>query len=159
MTDLAQLVTYDLQLDVLIRKQHFPGLFTVAQKLPELRIVVNHIAHLPIDGQAVPLSWLDYLKQLARYPNIYFKVSAVLEQSVVQPAPIDLDYYRPTLDAIWGAFGENRIIYGSNWPVCERASSFVDSLNIVKAYWAEKGRTASEKYFWRNAKAVYKWVD
>ncbi|MEM7033871.1 MAG: amidohydrolase family protein [Chloroflexota bacterium] len=158
LSDLKLLIEHDLQLDVLLRKENFSGLFKVAEKLPDLRIVVDHIAHMPIDGEAVPLSWLDFYKRMSRYPNIYLKVSAVLEQSVIQPAPTDLDYYRPSLDAIWGAFGENRVIYGSNWPVCERASTFVDSLNLMKTYLSEKGPSAREKYFWQNSKAVYKWV-
>jgi L-fuconolactonase len=86
------------------------------------------------------------------------KVSALMEQSVIQPAPADLAYYRPTLDVLWQAFGEDRLIYGSNWPVCERAGDFyVEGINIVKAYFQEKGEAAYQKYFWQNAQAVYRW--
>jgi L-fuconolactonase len=79
-----------------------------------------------------------------------------MEQSVVQPAPAEAAFYRPALDAMWDAFGEDRLIYGSNWPVCERAGSLAQAMQIVKAYWSEKGEVAAEKYFWRNAKSVYR---
>ena len=154
-SDMETLAARDLQLDVLVRREYFPGVLTLAQRLPSLRIVVNHIGHMPIDGEAVSSEWLDWYGQLAAQPNIYLKVSAVMEQSTIQPAPTDLDFYRPALEAIWAAFGEDRVIYGSNWPVCERAGTFADSLRLVKAFFAEKGEVASAKYFRQNAEAVY----
>ena len=92
-------------------------------------------------------------------PSVYMKVSALIEQSTVRPVPVDLAFYRPILDALWQAFGEDKLIFGSNWPVLERAGAFEPALEIVKGYFAEKGQEASEKYFWRNAKAVYKWLE
>lgn len=158
-TDMETLAAKDLQLDVLIRDQHFESLLKLAKRVPELRIVIDHIAHMPIDGETLDPAWVEHYQKLAEYPQIYMKVSALLEQSTVQPAPAEVDFYRPTLDALWETFGEDRLIYGSNWPVCERAGDFTRSINIVKAYFAEKGEPASEKYFWQNAKAVYKWVE
>ena len=62
------------------------------------------------------------------------------------------------LDVLWQSFGEDRLIYGRNWPVCERAGDYyVEGINIVKAYFQEKGEAAYQKYFWQNAQAVYKW--
>jgi L-fuconolactonase len=70
------------------------------------------------------------------------KVSALMEQSTVQPAPAEIDFYRPALDVMWATFGEHRVIYGSNWPVCERAGTFKQSIDIVKTYLADKGQAA-----------------
>ncbi len=156
--DMEALADRDLELDTLIRAPQFKGLIKLAQTLPHLRIVVDHIAHMPIDGAAVSTEWQDHYRQLAAHPNVFMKVSAVLEQSVIQPAPIALDYYRPALDALWDAFGPERLIYGSNWPVVERAGRHADALKLVKSYFAEKGESASARYFWKNAKAVYKWA-
>jgi L-fuconolactonase len=84
------------------------------------------------------------------------KLSAMMEQSVSYPAPADLDFYRPTLDVLWNAFGADRLIYGSNWPVSDRSGrSYAEYLAVVKSYFAEKGQEASENYFWRNARTVY----
>ena len=85
------------------------------------------------------------------------KVSAIMEQSRVEPVPEELDFYRPILDAMWDAFGADRVIYGSNWPVSDRAGSFKAAISIVKAYFGEKGVT--EQYFWQNSKTAYKWPD
>jgi L-fuconolactonase len=157
--DLALLASLDLELDVLLRGAHFDALIAVAQRVPELRIVVNHIAHMPVDGRAVEAAWVERYGRLAAQPNVYMKVSAVMEQSTTQPAPPDLAHYVPMLDALWDAFGEERLIYGSNWPVLERAGDFASAFRIVKGYFEGKGSAAAEKYFWRNAKAAYKWLD
>jgi L-fuconolactonase len=159
LADMETLAACDLELDVLVRQPHVDGLLALARRLPELRIVVDHLAHMPIDGEAVTPEWTDIYARMAEQPSTYLKVSAVMEQSTVHPAPTDVDFYRPALDAMWAAFGEDRVVYGSNWPVCERAGTFKQSIDIVKAYMGDKGQPAWDKYFWQNGKAAYAWVE
>ena len=160
MGDIEQLAAQGLELDVLLREaEHLDNLCLLAQRIPKLPIVVNHIAHMPIDGQAVSNEWRDRFAQLASHAQIHMKVSAVIQQSVVQPAPTDLDYYRPALDVLWDSFGEDRLIFGSNWPVVEQSGSLADSVAIVQSYFAEKGQEATDKYFYKNAQRVYKLVE
>ena len=158
LADMEKLAGLDLEADVLIRKQHVDGLLALAAHLPELRFVIDHICHMPIDGRPVTSEWIETYARLAEPPNVYIKVSAVMEQSTIQPAPAELDYYRPALDALWNAFGEDRVIYGSNWPVCERAGTFEQSIRIVKDYVRGKDQAAWDKYFWQNGQAAYKWI-
>jgi L-fuconolactonase len=112
---------------------------------------------MPIDGQPIKAEWVETYARMAEPPNVYLKVSALMEQSTVQPAPAGVDFYRPALDAMWAAFGEDRVVYGSNWPVCERAGTFKQSIDIVKAYLVGKGQATWDKYFWRNGQTAYKW--
>jgi L-fuconolactonase len=158
LADMKLLADNDLELDLIFNYQQFDGAFKLAEKIPELRIVINHIAHVPINGAAPDPIWVEQINKAGQYPQIYMKVSALMEQSALQPAPAELDYYRPTLDAMWNAFGEDRLVYGSNWPVSDRSGKYARGINIVKAYFGEKGEEATEKYFWKNAKAAYKWV-
>ncbi len=157
LADMALLASKDLQLDVLVQKEHFGGLISLAQRIPTLRIVIDHIAHMPINGEAISAEWETHYPRLAAQPNLFMKASALIEQSTIQPAPADMEFYRPTLDVLWHAFGAERLIYGSNWPVCERSGDYRQTINIVKAYFSAKGETAYAKYFWQNAQAVYKW--
>ena len=154
LADMAQLATADLSLDLLVRQEHFAAVIRLAQALPDLRIIINHIGHMPIDGGPISPAWVDWYGQLAAQPNLYMKVSAVLEQSTVQPAPAAVDFYRPTLDRLWTSFGAERLIYGSNWPVLAWAGDYATGINVVKAYFAEKGDAAYAHYFWENAKRV-----
>ena len=158
LADMELLAERDLELDAIFRAEHVGSLVGVARHIPDLRIVVNHIAHMPVDGNAVTSEWIDYYGRMAEQPGIYMKVSGLMENSVVHPAPEGVDYYRPLLDVLWDSFGEDRLVFGSNWPVCERAGSLAACIGIVRAYFSEKGHEATDKYFWRNSKAAYKWV-
>lgn len=155
LADMATLADHDLELDVLVREAHFAGVIALAERLPTLRIVIDHIAHMPIDGKAISPTWVDNYQRLAAPPNVAMKVSAVIEQSTIQPAPAHLDFYRPTLDLLWESFGADRLIYGSNWPVVERAGAYGTAFQIVHQYFTEKGDAAYAKYFWENAQRIY----
>ena len=150
----------DLQLDVNLGYYDMEHLLHLAGAVPQLRIVINHIgAGRPIDGTAANPEWAGVMRRMARRPNVFCKVSAVLQHSAVLPAPEDLDFYRPTLDVLWDAFGEDRLMYGSNWPNVEQIGPYSQELAISSAYFREKGDEVSEKFLWRNARAAYKWVD
>ena len=155
--DMALLASRDLVLDVLLGADQFPTLMTLAESLPALRIVINHIGHVPIDGSLPNEAWVAGTERLSQHDNVYMKVSAVMEQSTQQPAPTEDGFYAPTLEALWQVFGAERLIYGSNWPVCERAGSFADAFAIVRRFFDDKGLVAAQRYFGGNARAVYRW--
>ena len=156
--DMELLASRDLVLDVLLGTDQFPTLVTLAESLPALRIVINHIGHVPIHGSAPDEAWVAGIERLSQNDNVYMKVSAVMEQSTQQPAPTEDGFYAPTLEALWQVFGAKRLIYGSNWPVCERAGSFADAFAIVRRFFDGKGSVAAQRYFGENARDVYRWV-
>ncbi|MDA0709929.1 MAG: amidohydrolase family protein, partial [bacterium] len=129
-----KLADRDLTLDLLIRTPELAATTALAERIPELRIVLNHIAHVPITGQPPDPDWVAGIRSIARCPNVYMKGSAFAEMAQVTPAPDEMDYYAPTLDILWESFGEDRIVYGSNWPVCERAASYATVKKIVSPY-------------------------
>ena len=90
------------------------------------------------------------------------------------PAPTALDFYRPVFELLWRCFGKHRLIYGSNWPVCDHARhprtdnyNTIDAALVYKqqfeladAFIREKGgEGAARKLFAENARAAYKWLD
>jgi L-fuconolactonase len=158
-SDLERLAAKDLELDVLLGVEGLADVAAMAQRLPGLRIVIDHIAHVKIDGQVPGAAWVEAIRKAAAHANVFMKVSGLVENTNQTPAPKDLDYYRPTLNALWNVFGEDRLIYGSNWPVSERFADYATVQGIVSAYFNEKGGVAAEKYFWKNAKAAYKWIE
>jgi predicted TIM-barrel fold metal-dependent hydrolase len=129
----------------------------IPERFPELRIVINHIGGIPIDGQPPDPARLELMRQAAAHPQVYCKVSGLMDlRSQVKPAPTDVDFYAPVLDALWDLFGEDRLIYGSDWPVSDRSGrEYADIQRLVMTYFIARGEEATEKYFWRNAKAAY----
>lgn len=154
-----KLADRDLEVDLLIRTPELEATSKLAARIPELRIVLNHIVHVPVTGQSPDPAWVTGIRDIAQHPNIFMKGSAFVEMAHDQPAPNEVSYYVPTLNVLWDAFGEDRIIYGSNWPVCERAAPYATVINIVTEYFKTKGDEAVQKYFWKNAKTAYKWID
>jgi len=66
--------------------------------------------------------------------------------------------YKPTLDYLFDMFGEDRVIFGSDWPNSFAADNLPAIVKIVKDYFSTKSRAVAEKYFWKNSIAAYKWV-
>ena len=153
----AMLIEQDLQLDTGMHE----SVPTLAAHFPELRIVINHCGGIPIDGQAPNPEKLDLMRKAAAHPQVYCKVSGMMDlRSTVKPAPTDLEFYVPVLDALWDLFGEDRLVYGSDWPVSDRSGrDYAQIQRLVTEYFSARGEAAMEKYFWRNAKDAYKWID
>lgn len=156
--NLKSLADRDLQLDVNGGPDLPADVARLAERLPELRIVINHCANVRIDGQEPPAAWQRGMQAAAKHAAVFCKVSALVEGTgrTDGKAPDDVAFYKPTLDVVWNAFGEDRLIYGSNWPVSERFASYAVVQKIVADYFSGRGREASEKYFHRNAIAAYK---
>lgn len=144
------LVDLDLELDVNGGPDMPAEAARLAEQIPELRIVLNHCANVTIDGRTPPSSWQAGMTQAARHPRVFCKVSAL-------PAADSLDRYRPVLDVLWTVFGEDRLLFGSNWPVSNRGQQFGQVLQRTLAYFREKGPAALRKFTQENARLAYAW--
>ena len=155
LADMELLAKRDLELDVIMGYEHLGEVARLARRLPELRIVINHVGSVPIDGKAPDPGWVEAMQRAAAHPLVFCKVSGMAELSQVQPAPADLGFYTPVLDVLWAVFGPERLIYGSNWPVCERAAQYAQVQAVATPYFAAKGEAALEQFLWKNALAAY----
>src|SRR4029077_13352760 len=88
----------------------------LTDSIPELRIVIDHLPQaVPPAEPAARKAYERDLQALSRRSNVYVKGSEVFRQ-VNGKVPADLDFYRPWLDEIWDMFGEDKLLYGSDWP-------------------------------------------
>ena len=161
LADLNFLAEHDRALDVNGGPTTPLTVARLAEQAPDLRILINHIGNIKVDGKAVNANWYDGMREAAKHPNVFCKVSALVEgASRDRPrAPKAPSFYNQTLNAVWSAFGEDRVIFGSNWPVSERAADYATLLDIVLEYFSSKGSDAAKKFFALNAKRAYKWVE
>jgi L-fuconolactonase len=155
--DLALLSDRQLALDVLIGPDQLPIVARLAQRLPELRLVIDHCANLRVDGQNPPTTWREGLRACGGHRNVFLKVSGLVEGTGRSDgtAPRDVAFYRPVLEAAWEVFGEDRVVYGSNWPVSARFASLATVQGIVAEYVAGRGTEAGARFFHHNARQVY----
>lgn len=159
--DVQLLADHGKQLDMLIRPTHLPLVDQLAKSVPDLRIVIDHFANAKIDGQNVNPDWTSGIRQVAQNRNVFMKVSGLVEGSGKRhgDAPTDVEFYRPWIDIVWHAFGEDRLVYGSNWPVSARFASLETVQSLVYDYFSAKGSKALRKVFSENARTAYRWIN
>ncbi len=158
---LGVLAEHDLALDVNGGPETPELLSRLAAEQPQLRIVLNHLGNPAVTREPPPASWVSGIRAAAASANVFCKVSALVEGAARNggKAPEQLDFYRPYLDVVWGAFGDGRVIYGSNWPVSEQAADYRVLQKLVADYAVERGVDVPLKFFGGNSKAVWKWVE
>ncbi len=72
--------------------------------------------------------------------------------------PTDLAFYKSRLDEIWETFGEDRIMFGSDWPNCDRWGSYQQVFSLARDFVMPKGRAVAEKFYWKNSIRAYNWT-
>lgn len=128
---LSRLAGHHLRYDLLIFPRHLPLACQLVEKFPDQPFVLDHIAKPFIkDGGLSP--WDEDIRRLAGYPNVWCKVSGmVTEADWREWRPLD---FRPYLDVVFEAFGPQRIMFGSDWPVCTLAGTYADVAGILSDY-------------------------
>ena len=97
------------------------------------------------------------LAELQKRPQIYAKLSAVIHR-VDGKVSIELAPYRDRLDQLMAIFGEDRILFGSDWPNSDGVAPVDRVVGVVREYFMSQPRAVAEKYFWKNSIAAYKWI-
>jgi predicted TIM-barrel fold metal-dependent hydrolase len=161
LADLRLLAELDLALDVNGGPEMLPLVARAGALLPELRVVVNHIGNVEVSGTEPPRGWQEGVRQAAAQPNVFCKISALVEGASRggRRAPSEPGFYAPYIDVVWNAFGEERVIYGSNWPVCESAADYTTLQRISLEYATLRGELALRRFCSLNAKRAYKWLE
>lgn len=125
---LAELgLTYDL----LVLPRHLSVACQVVARFPDQPFVLDHIAK-PLIRDGVLEPWATDIKRLAAFPNVWCKVSGLITETDWRHWQL-VDFW-PYLDAVLEAFGPERIMFGSDWPVCTLAGSYEQVLGIVAEY-------------------------
>jgi L-fuconolactonase len=152
---LAAVAAAGLAYDLLVRERELPAAQAVAERLPELTLVVDHLAKPRIrEGATVP--WADGLAALARRPNVACKVSGLVTEAdwnAWTPAQL-VPYVRRAADA----FGPDRLLFGSDWPVCLLAASYAAVVAATEEALQSAGLGTADRaaVFGANARRLYR---
>ena len=159
--DLKLLADADLALDVNGGPVTPIILSKLAKKLPTLRIVLNHIGNVRISTDPPHFDWVKGIQNAGLQKNVFCKISGLLGAAAHdgKTPPSDLAFYKPYIDVVWNAFGDDRVIYGSDWPVSGLVGDYETQQRIVMEYAESRGPVTTVKFCSLNAKKAYKWVD
>ena len=125
-------------------------------QVPDLRIVIDHLPVLDPKPEEIA-DYKAVLGEIHSRPNIYVKLSEILHR-VDDKVAVDLASHRERLDHLMSVFGEDRVLFGSDYPNSVGTATFDQVVSLVKEYFASKPRAVAEKYFWKNSVRCYKWV-
>lgn len=130
----------------------------LADKVPNLRIVIDHLPQLDTPTDSVDRgALLSDLREIGQRPLVFAKVSEVLRRVSGQVRQ-DLAFYRATLDELWDIFGENSLMYGSDWPNSDQWAPYSTVFRLVQEYFVGKSPEAQGKFFYQNSIAAYRWA-
>src|SRR5690349_3995415 len=150
---LKKLAAHGLSYDLLVHTRHLKHVPFVTETCPDLKLVIDHLAKPPIARNEIK-EWLQAFKPLARYPNISCKLSGLVTEA--NWTSWKIDDLRPYVDCALEFFGPDRMMFGSDYPVCLLAASYdrvLDSFLEILRYLSNTDR---EKIFSTNAAKFYR---
>ncbi len=149
---IGKLRQFNLAYDLLVFPKQLPAAIQLAANFPEQRFVLDHIAKPFIrDGTLSP--WREQVRELAKAPNVWCKVSGMVTEAKWDGwRAEDL---RPYLDVVFAAFGAERLMFGTDWPVCTLAGSYAQVHTLADDYTRTLTAEARAKFFGGNATAFY----
>lgn len=147
-----QLTAFNFTYDILVYPTQLEASYTFAKQLPNVRFVLDHIAKPYIKKGEIE-GWAKDIKKLAELSNVSCKVSGMVTEA---------DWYNwknedftPYLDVIFEAFGANRILFGSDWPVCLVAAEYGAMKDILSSYVEKLSKDEQKKVWGDNAVKFY----
>ena len=147
------LARHDLSFDICVYHRQLAAALELARRCPEVRFVLDHLGKPGVrDGLMQP--WCTQIEDLAALPNVWCKVSGLVTEA--DHASWTRDQLRPYLDHVLQAFGSERVIFGSDWPVSEQTHRYATWVEIVDH--ALRGASDAERrrLFHDNALAFYR---
>ena len=123
----------------------------IHDKLPNLRIVLDHLPQLDPDDEK---AYAAVLKEIKPRTTINAKLSEIDHRSMKARG---MAAHKARLDQLMDTFGEDRVVFGTDWPNSWGTATPAEIVTVARAYFATRTREAAEKYFWKNSLAVYKW--
>ena len=145
---------YNLTYDILIFPKHLPNTIRFVQEFSEKQtFIVDHIAK-PLIKEGVISPWKEQISELAKFPNVYCKLSGMVTEADWKTWKAE--NIKPYLDVVFKAFGTDRVMIGSDWPVCLVAGKYAEVMNVVIDYISTFSESEKANILGGNAVKAYK---
>ena len=148
---LWQLRQHGLTYDLLLYPNQLPAAIELVGLLPEQPFVVDHLAKPRIAAGEIK-GWDRHIRAIARHKNVCCKVSGMVTEVASQGW--NRDDFTPYLDVVLEAFGPERLMFGSDWPVCLLAGEYADVAAIPRDYFSRLSAT-EQRMIWGDTAARF----
>ena len=150
---LRQLHPYGYTYDLLVYPRQLPAAVELAARMPEQPFVLDHIGK-PEIGNGHRGGWKQQIRELADHPNAYCKLSGIVTEADWKNWTPEL--CKPYLDTVFEAFGPQRLMFGSDWPVCLLAGTYERVTDLVREYLRQCSSDDEEAIMGGNATRFYR---
>jgi L-fuconolactonase len=131
------------------------ALIRVNDAIPGLRIVIDHLPGSDPTAETMA-TYESLLREFHQRPTVFVKLSQIIHR-VNGQVSTELSAYKDKLDQLVETFGEDRVIFGSDYPNSDSTTPVQNVFRIAKEYYASRTPEAAEKYFWKNSLRAYQW--
>ncbi len=130
----------------------------LADAIPDLRIIMDHLPSFDPTAEDQQ-AYEAVIKEMAARPNIFVKLSDAYHPRQTDGVIVrDYEPLRARLEYHFDAFGEDRVIFGTDYPNSYGVATIPEEVGLMKRFFSTKSREAAEKCFWRNSARAYKWI-
>lgn len=150
---ISHLKVHNFTFDLLVFDYQLNSAVDLVEKFPDQPFVLDHLAKAVVNSDSPSHEWIKNMSKLAGNENVYAKLSGILNLSNAEN-PKKKDIF-PFLDVLLDAFGAGRLMFGSDWPVCNIPGNYEAALNLVEEYFSEFHTDVKEKIFGGNAMRFY----
>jgi len=149
---ISLLKDYKLTYDLLLFPKHLPAASKVVSMFPEQKFVLDHISK-PLIKDHIISPWKEDIFRMADHKNVWCKLSGMVTEADWESHKSE--DFRPYLDIIFEAFGTDRLMTGSDWPVCRLADEYKDVMGIIEGYISGMPDLIQQKILGRNCIDFY----
>jgi len=149
---IRMLSNFNLTYDLLITPNQLTAANTFVRKFPNQKFILDHLAK-PEISKPISESWIKEIESLAEHPNTFCKLSGMVTET--QGFQFGKEDFTPFMEVILTSFGPDRILFGSDWPVCLLATEYEKVLKIVTDFIEKYVPSEKNKIMGANAISIY----
>jgi predicted TIM-barrel fold metal-dependent hydrolase len=151
--NVASLADYGLSFDICVLARQLPIAISMVSRCPGVSFILDHCG-VPQVKEKILDPWRAHISEISRFPNVVCKVSGLV--AYADPKEWTADDLRPYVEHVISCFGWDRVLFGSDWPVCTLSASFKQWVEALQRITASAGEINQKKLFHDNAIRVYR---
>jgi predicted TIM-barrel fold metal-dependent hydrolase len=151
--NLRSLEDYGLSFDICVLARQLPLAVKLVEKCPQVNFILDHCGNPDIKARDYE-HWRNWIGEIAGFPNIVCKVSGIVVNT--DPENWTTEDLRPAVEHVIESFGWDRVLFGSDWPVCTLAATFKQWVDALMYLTRDSGEENQRKLFWENAERAYR---
>lgn len=150
---ISKLKDFNLTYDILIFPHHLQEAQILVKKNPNQTFIIDHLAKPYIKKGAID-QWKTDMEEIAQYDHVACKLSGMVTEA--DWSNWNYNQLEPYIDVVFNAFDTDRILYGSDWPVCQLAANYKEQISVFQKYTASLSESEQSSVFGLNAIKTYK---